>query len=140
MRFVQTLPIAVALAAGALFVALGLWAFFDPRSFFDNVVEFEPYNRHLIHDIGAFMTGLGAVLLLSLAWRGDAVLTALGGVSIGAVMHVVAHIRDRDLGGRDEAPYVLGAIAGLLVLTTLWRLLAGPGPEVAEEEPVGSGE
>jgi hypothetical protein len=30
-----------------------------PHSFYDNVATFEPYNRHFLHDIGAFTIGLG---------------------------------------------------------------------------------
>jgi hypothetical protein len=140
MRLRESIPVAAALAGGVFFVVLGLWAFFDPQSFFDNIADFEPYNRHLIHDIGAFHTGLGAVLLLAIVWRADALMAALGGVSIGAVMHVVAHVRDRDLGGRDSDPFILGAVAAVLVLATLWRMIAGARPEGPEEEGAESGE
>jgi hypothetical protein len=35
-----------AIAAGLLFVAVGLWAMIGPRSFFGAVAEFPPYNQH----------------------------------------------------------------------------------------------
>jgi hypothetical protein len=44
----------------------GAWAFVFPRSFYDHVATFEPYNRDFLHDIGAFTIGLGAVMLLAL--------------------------------------------------------------------------
>ncbi len=69
---------------GLITLALGVWALIDPSSFFDNVADWPPYNRHFIHDIGAFQVGLGAVLLFALIWRSDAVLAALGGAAIGA--------------------------------------------------------
>ena len=44
---------------GAFWLAIGVWAFVAPKSFFDVLVEFEPYNRHLIHDVGAMQIGIG---------------------------------------------------------------------------------
>jgi hypothetical protein len=39
--------------AGVIFmVGSGLWAFTAPRSFYNTIATFEPYNRHVIHDIG----------------------------------------------------------------------------------------
>lgn len=68
----EWLPRGVALVVGVGFVALGLWAMVGPRSFFDAVAHFEPYNQHLLQDVGAFQVGLGVVLLLgSLAARTD---------------------------------------------------------------------
>jgi hypothetical protein len=48
-----------------VFLVFGAWAFADPESFFDEVATFEPYNQHLIQDVGAFQIGLGAVLLIA---------------------------------------------------------------------------
>jgi hypothetical protein len=42
----------VAAAAGLLLVATGLWAFAAPRSFFEVVATYPPFNEHLLHDIG----------------------------------------------------------------------------------------
>jgi hypothetical protein len=43
--------------------------------FYDNIVMFEPYNRHLLHDIGASTLGLGAGMLVASsptrAWCGS---------------------------------------------------------------------
>ena len=58
-------PRAVAIGGGIGFVAPGVWAMVDPRSFFTALAAFEPYNQHVIQDIGAFQIGLGAVLLLA---------------------------------------------------------------------------
>jgi hypothetical protein len=33
-----------------------------------SVATYPPFNEHLLHDIGAFNLGLGATLLLALAW------------------------------------------------------------------------
>ena len=43
--------------SGLFMLALGIWAFFAPASFADFAAF--PYNRHLLHDVGAFQIGLG---------------------------------------------------------------------------------
>jgi hypothetical protein len=50
--------------------------------------------RSWLHDIGAFNLGLGATLLLTLAWA-DGLLVALAGVEVGATTHALAHWLDR---------------------------------------------
>ena len=106
------------------FVGLGLWAFFDPQSFFDEIALFPPYNEHLLHDVGAFQVGLGGTLLLALMWKTDALLAALGGVGVGAVLHFIAHVEDTDLGGRDSDPFTIGVIALVIVGAAAWRWMA----------------
>lgn len=82
------------------FIAFGLWALIAPRSFFDALATFEPYNRHFLHDIGAFQVGLGAVLLLAaFPRRIDGLAAALLGVGLGGLLHTFAHVLDTDLGG-----------------------------------------
>jgi uncharacterized membrane protein len=105
----------VAAVLGIVTVALGVWAMLSPSSFYDVVATFPPYNRHLLHDVGAFQIGIGAALLLALRWR-DALVTALGAYAIGTFAHAVAHLVDRSLGGRAlDAP----SIAALAVLSVL---------------------
>jgi hypothetical protein len=109
-------------AFGALNVALGFWALVDPKSFFENIAEFDPYNEHFMHDLGAFQLGIGAALSFALLWRGDAVLAALGGGAVAATAHEIAHIFDEELGGKSSDPFTLGLIAVLLVVVFAWRL------------------
>jgi len=109
-------------AFGAFTLILGLWALIDAQSFYDEIATFPPYNRHLLHDVGAFQIGLGAALLFALVWRDDALLAVLGGAAVGATAHEIAHIWDYELGGRDSDPVSLGVIAAVLVATFLWRL------------------
>ncbi len=59
---------------GVFTLVLGVWAMVAPHSFFDNIGHFEPYNRHFVHDVGAFQIGLGAAAIFALIWRGDALL------------------------------------------------------------------
>jgi hypothetical protein len=113
----------IVVAAFGLFTFLfGVWALVDPQSFYDEIATFEPYNKHFLHDVGAFQMGLGACLLFALIWRGDAILAVLGGAAVGAVAHEIAHIADEDLGGRSSDPWTLGIIAIVLTATFAWRL------------------
>ena len=109
----------------AVFLVAGVWAFADPESFFDQVATFEPYNQHLIQDIGALQIGLGAVLLLALLVPGqDALAVALLGTGAGSAVHVVSHIIGRDLGGEPESdiPIFVALTLVLLVPGALrWR-------------------
>jgi hypothetical protein len=110
----------VAAAAGLLLAATGLWALAAPRSFFEVVATYPPFNEHLLHDIGAFNLGLGAVLLLTLAWA-DGLLVALGGVGVGATAHALAHWLDRELGGSPADPWYRSALALVLLAAAAWR-------------------
>jgi uncharacterized membrane protein len=115
--------------AAASFLLVGLWAFADPESFFERVADFDPYNQHLVQDIGAFQIGLGAVLLLAVLVPGqDAMAVGLLGVGAGSAVHVVSHIIGRDLGGRPatDIPFFV-ALTLLLVVPGLvrWRATSG---------------
>lgn len=111
----------VAIVVGALSLAGGLWAFVAPAGFFESAATFEPYNAHLIRDIGAFQIGLGAVLVLA-AIIPDAFLAALAGVGAGAVFHLLAHIIDHDLGGDPAVDIpMFGLLAGLLIAAAISR-------------------
>ena len=108
----------VAAAGGVGFLLFGLWAMVAPRSFFDQLARFEPYNQHFIQDIGSFQIGLGAVLLLAWLRPGLDVLTvALIGTGAGAAAHAVSHLIGRDLGGRpaSDIPLFTGIALTLLV-------------------------
>ena len=105
----------ITLLGGLFFLSFGLWAFLGPRSFFDRIATYAPYNPHLIHDLGAFQLGIGATLLLALVWT-DALLAALAGASAGGILHFSAHVQDRHLGGRTSDPASIGVIAALLVV------------------------
>jgi hypothetical protein len=88
----------IAASVGLFYLATGLWAFLDPASFAGSVATFFPYNRHLLHDSGAFSAGLGLVLLLS-SFRSEGLIAALLGVLAASVLHLVAHVEDIPLGG-----------------------------------------
>ena len=123
-------PRAVAIIGGAGFVALGAWAMVDPRSFFDAVATFEPYNQHFLQDIGAFQAGLGVVLLLAgVPVRADGLAVALFGVGVGAALHTVSHVVGRDLGGAPETDIPVFTVMAILLLAAggfRWRQERGP--------------
>jgi hypothetical protein len=114
-------------ALGAIFfLVFGIWAAIGAKSFYDNFAEFPPFNAHFLHDVGAFQIGIAATLVLALWKRTDAIFVALGGAGIGAAAHVVAHIKDHDLGGSDSDTVALAVVAVLLILGAGWRLLPRP--------------
>jgi uncharacterized membrane protein len=101
----------------------GAWAFVAPASFFDVIAPFEPYNRHFIHDAGAFSIGVSVGLLLTSAHQTGAAV-GLGGYTASAVLHLISHLLDHDLGGNParDLPYLtVLAIAGIAGLAAIRR-------------------
>ena len=119
------LPRVIAIVAGIFFAVPGAWAMLDPRSFFEALAKFEPYNHHFLQDIGAFQIGLGVVLLLAgVRPRSDALANALTGVGVGAAFHAVSHIVGGDIGGtpeRDIPVFVAVAVVLLVSGALRWR-------------------
>ena len=113
----------VAVLAALSLLMLGIWAYAAPASFYRQIATFPPYNRHLIHDIGSFLTGLGAVLVFGLVLA-DALLATLAGVAVGLLMHGGAHIEDRALGGRPSDPYVLTILGAVVAVAAGARAIA----------------
>lgn len=120
MTLTERVSVGIAAIGGVLLVFWGLWAFFWPQSFFDNVATFEPYNEHFMHDIGAFQVGLGLTLLVAI-WSRDALFAAMAGVGAGCALHAIAHVIDRDDGGRSSDPGALGILAMLLLVGAALR-------------------
>ncbi len=122
-------PRIIATVGGATLVGLGVWAMAGPGSFFDTLATFDPYNRHLIQDIGAFQIGLGTVLLLAAApRRADGLAVGLLGVGVGMVAHTLSHAVGTDLGGTPAVDIpVFSLLAGLLLAGGLVRINASKG-------------
>lgn len=100
---------------GALIsLGAGGWALLGPHSFFDVVAHYEPYNRHLLHDIGAFQLGIGAGVLAGICGR-RGLAAALWAGAVGACAHAVSHWLDADLGGRATDPVLITVLAAVLV-------------------------
>jgi hypothetical protein len=109
---------------GLTSIGAGLWAMVAPHSFDDQAATFPPYNRHFIHDIGAFQIGLGSCLIAALAFT-DALLAVLIGNALGAISHFAGHVADRSIGGQSSDPYTFAALALLMVVLAVvrWRTL-----------------
>lgn len=108
-----------ALVAGAaFFLFIGAWALIDPTSFYAKVASFPPYNRHFLHDVGAFNLGIGAALGLGLTrWPGHRV--ALWAAALASVLHAVSHFLDQGLGGHSSDPLLLSLIAAALLAVAI---------------------
>jgi hypothetical protein len=102
----RRIAIAAAILSAATMIVLGGWAYLQPTSFSD-FIHYAPYNRHLIHDAGAFQIGIGVTVLLALVWS-DALLVALTGIAVASGLHTISHYADRHLGGHDSDVAVLG--------------------------------
>jgi hypothetical protein len=97
-----------AVTIGGLFMlVLGICAFFAPASFADFVAF--PYNRHLLHDVGAFQIGIGTTMLLALMWA-EGVMVVLAGYVVGSGLHLVSHILEWHIGGHSYDPLVLSVM------------------------------
>jgi hypothetical protein len=119
------MPEAVAVLGGIGFVGFGAWAMLSPRTFFETMARFDPYNQHFIQDIGAFQVGLGAVLLVAVAVRNaDLLAAALLGTGLGAALHALSHVIGMDLGGTPAMDIpIFGGLAALLLIAgaVRWR-------------------
>jgi PPOX class probable F420-dependent enzyme len=115
--------------AGTIMLAAGVWCLADPGSF----AEFADYppSVHFVHDAGAFQLGLGATLLLALAWR-DAPAVALAGFLAGNSAHAVNHAVDLDLGGHGPVDPLGLALLSLLTAAALLVRLGQVGWVVGE--------
>ena len=109
---------AAALVCAASMLLLGAWAFLAPASF-SQFIDYAPYNRHLVHDAGAFQVGIGAAVVAALLWR-DGVLVALTGFAVASGLHTLSHAVDRQLGGHASDVPALG----LLTLVALYAIAA----------------
>ena len=111
----------IAVLAGIGFGASGLWALVAPESFFDALAPFDPYNQHFLQDVGSFLIGLGAVLLLaSVPARTDALAVALLGVGIGSLAHTISHVIGIDLGGRPAIDIPLLGVLTVVLIVAGW--------------------
>jgi hypothetical protein len=119
------MPQAVAVLGGIGFVGFGAWAMLSPRTFFETMARFDPYNQHFVQDIGAFQVGLGAVLLVAVAVRNaDLLAAALLGTGLGAALHALSHVIGMDLGGTPAMDIpIFGGVAALLLIAGVvrWR-------------------
>ena len=120
----QVTVTALAVICAASMLALGGWAFLAPHSF-AGFIDYPPYNRHLIHDAGAFQLGIGVTTLLALWWA-DALVVALTGFAVASGLHTVSHWIDRNIGGHDSDVPGLGLLTVVALLGIYARLRRSP--------------
>ena len=118
---IRSFPRIAALLGGVFLLLFGAWAMAAPRSFFDTVALFQPYNQHFLQDIGAFQLGLGTVLLLGAAAPLSGLGVALLGVGIGSAMHTVSHVVGRGLGGKPGTDIPTFALLTAVLLAAGWQ-------------------
>ena len=128
---------AVVTIGGLFMLVVGIWAFFAPASFAD-LVAF-PYNRHLLHDVGAFQIGIGTTMLLALMWT-DGVMVVLAGYVVGSTFHLLSHILDRHIGGHSYDPLVLSVmvsvgLAGMYLRSRVSGRTPRGGPRSSKLDP-----
>lgn len=111
-----------ALLCAASMLVFGFWAFFAPQSFSD-FINYAPYNRHLIHDAGAFQLGIGVTVALA-AFCSDGLLVALIGFAVASGVHTLSHYIDRNIGGHDADVPELGVFT-LIALFAIYMHLRG---------------
>jgi uncharacterized membrane protein len=116
----QPVLVAAVLICAASMLALGAWAFLAPESF-ARFIDYPPYNRHLIHDAGAFQLGIGATVLLALWWS-DALVVALTGFAVASALHTVSHWTDRNLGGHGSDVPSLGLLTIVALIAIYLRI------------------
>ena len=118
----QPVLVAAVLICAASMLALGAWAFLAPESF-ARFIDYPPYNRHLIHDAGAFQLGIGAALLAALWWP-DGLVVALTGFAVASGLHTLSHWTDRNLGGHGSDVPSLGLLT-LVALIAIYARIQG---------------
>ena len=116
----QPVLVAAVLICAASMLALGAWAFLAPESF-ARFIDYPPYNRHLIHDAGAFQLGIGATVLLALWWS-DALVVALTGFAVASSLHTLSHWTDRNLGGHGSDVPSLGLLTIVALIAIYARI------------------
>ncbi len=112
--WVSIVVIATVAVSAASMLILGLWAYGWPRSFAD-FIDYAPYNRHLIHDAGAFQIGIGVSLAAALT-RLDGVLVALSGFIVASGLHTISHQVDRHIGGHGSDVPTLATLSLIAVI------------------------
>ena len=102
-------------------LALGAWQALAPRSFYDGIAGFGPYNPHFIRDVATFTVALGVVLLLAAvrsSWRVPVLFYATLQYALHTINHVV-DVGKSEPGWVGPADVVALAVTGALLAWTL---------------------
>jgi hypothetical protein len=113
-------------------VELGIWAWFSPRSFFDEFPGFGrhwvnvlgPYNEHLVRDFGALNLALAVVTIAALVTFGRSLVIAVAIAWLAwGVPHLVYHLRHLDVYGTGDKVLNVALLASLPVLAVVVLVL-----------------
>ena len=88
---IRAVPAGVA-ALAAYELVLGLWMLVAPRSFYDAVGPFGPYNSHYVRDTSTWQLAFGVALAVAVrqaSWRVPLLTFAVVQFALHAVNHVV---------------------------------------------------
>ena len=83
----------VLLVVGISQLAVGVWAFVAPGSFYDVVATFPPQNDHFLKDVGSWNVALGLAAVIAArtpSWQRG----MLGVLAIQYSLHAVSHAID----------------------------------------------
>ena len=114
-------------------LGIGLLALLAPRSF-AGMINFAPYNEHLLHDVGAFQVGIAVSLLAALRWS-DALGVALLGFVVGDAIHTANHALDRHLGGHSSDLWLLGGLGLLATAALILQLRTNRAAPLSPQPP-----
>jgi hypothetical protein len=130
------LVVRVALVAQAITtVAVGAWAAFAPRGFYDDfpgggrtwVSADGPYNEHLVRDVGELNLALTLIMVVAAVTLGRELVTAVSaGTLVYQGLHFVYHLRHLDVYDTGDqvgavVAFVLAIALPVLVLVTQVR-------------------
>jgi peptidoglycan/LPS O-acetylase OafA/YrhL len=99
--------------SGVLYTLTALALLFAPHWFYENIADFDPYNRHFMGDIGAFSLPIGIGLLIAArnpARHRDIILLAIAASVIHALNHAYDAINGAESFGywiQDTVPLIL---------------------------------
>src|SRR4051794_28992560 len=90
--YVRALPAGVA-ALAATNLVLGLWMVLAPRSFYDAIGPFGPFNAHYVRDVSTWQLAFGGALAVAVrrpSWRAP----LLGFAVLQFGLHTLNHVVD----------------------------------------------
>ena len=91
---------------------------FAPDWFFANVGNFPPFNRHYMGDAGAFLLGLGLMLVFALR-RPVQYRTAIAAVAVANLVHLGNHLYDDILANAWSLDHFLRETLTLILVPLL---------------------
>ena len=124
----------IAGVCGASMLVFGGWALLAPASF-AALVDFPPYNAHLLHDLGAFQIGIGVTTWLAIFWD-DALAVGLAGFVVAGGLHTANHAADLELGGHLADGWLLGSLVVLAAVGLILQVGRGAGRRPSEAPPL----